>query len=119
MLSSVYDRNGNLRKQKDVTGKQTEYYYNLNDEIKEIWDDGKPIVEYNYNEDGTIKSLRNGENLYTEYTYDKYKNLTGLRSTLSGKILAYKYYRYDGNGNRTGKQQLHGGISYTYDSLND
>ena len=118
LLSFVYDRNGNLWKQKDVTGKQTEYCYNLNDEIKEIWDDGKPVIEYNYNEDGTIKSLRNGENLYTEYVYDKDKNLTGLRSTLSGEILADNYYRYDGNGNRTGKQQLHGEISYTYDSLN-
>jgi len=117
LLSFVYDKNGNLRRQKDVTGKQTEYFYNLNDEIKEIWDDGRPIAEYNYNEDGTIKSLQNGENLYTEYAYDKDKNLTGLRSTLSGKILADNYYKYDGNGNRTGKQQLHGEISYTYDSL--
>lgn len=118
LLSYVYDRNGNLWKQKDITGKETEYVYTVAGEIKEVWDDGKLLVEYNYNEDGTIRSLRNGPSLYTEYSYDIDKNLTGIRSSLAGEVLVENHYQYDGNGNRIGKEQLQGLTTYTYDSLN-
>ncbi|RDY26236.1 hypothetical protein CG710_021855, partial [Lachnotalea glycerini] len=45
-------------------------------------------------------------------------NLTKLKSTLAGEVLADNTYQYDPNGNRTQKRQLYGETSYTYDSLN-
>jgi YD repeat-containing protein len=66
--------------------------------------------------------LRNGESLYTEYAYDKDKNLTFLKTVLGTEVLAENRYLYDGNGNRTQKEQMQGAVrgltAYHYDSLN-
>ena len=69
-----------------------------------------------------MKSLKNRESLYTEYTYDKDKNLTFLKTVLGTEVLAENRYLYDGNGNRTQKEQTQGAVrgltAYHYDSLN-
>ena len=118
LLAFVYDKNGNLTAQEDVTGKVTEYRYNLLDQVTEVWDSGKRLVAYTYNPDGTVRSIKNGNSLYTEYAYDADKNLTGLRTRLGSDTIAENHYCYDGNGNRTEKQQKHGVTAYTYDGLN-
>ena len=119
LLAFVYDKNGNLTGQEDVTGKVTEYRYNLLDQVTEVWDSGKRLAAYTYNPDGTVRSIKNANSLYTEYAYDADKNLTGLLTKLGDDTIVENYYRYDGNGNRTEKQQLrHGTQSMTYDSLN-
>ena len=41
LLAFAYDKNGNLTGQEDVTGKVTEYRYNLLDQVTEVWDSGK------------------------------------------------------------------------------
>ena len=92
--------------------------YNLLDQVTEVWDSGKRITAYTYNPDGTVRSIKNGNSLYTEYAYDADKNLTMLKSVLGEETIVENHYRYDGNGNRTEKQQKHGITIYTYDRLN-
>ena len=53
-----------------------------------------------------------------QYQYDQDKNLTGLFVQSGNAILANNRYLYDGNGNRTHKQQLGGETLYHYDPLN-
>lgn len=118
LLSLSYDRNGNLSRQSDVTGKVTEYRYDLMDQVESVWDDGNCVARYEYNPDKTVKRLVNGESLYTEYSYDLDKNLTGLKTMLGEVVLTDNYYRHDGNGNILEKRQLGGLTSYSYDRLN-
>ena len=118
LLTFVYDKNGNLTAQEDVTGKVTEYRYNLLDQVTEVWDSGKRLAAYTYNPDGTVRSIKNGNSLHTEYSYDADKNLTGLLTKLGDDTIVENHYCYDGNGNRTEKQQKHGITTYTYDRLN-
>ncbi len=96
----------------------TEYRYNQLDQVTEVWDSGKRLAAYTYNPDGTVRSIKNGNSLYTEYAYDADKNLTMLKSVLGEETIVENHYRYDGNGNRTEKQQLSGRTLYEYDSLN-
>ena len=118
LLTLEYDLNGNLTSQRDITGKVTEYCYNLSDQMESVWDEGKKLAEYAYYADGAIRSIKNGNSLYTEYAYDADKNLTMLKSVLGKETIVENHYRYDGNGNRTEKQQKHGATAYTYDRLN-
>ena len=100
----------------------TEYRYDLLDRVAEVWDNGKRTAEYTYYLDDSIKSLKNGESLYTEYAYDKDKNLTFLKTVLETEVLTENRYLYDGNGNRTQKEQTQGAVrgltTYHYDCLN-
>ena len=52
-----------------------------------------------------------------QYHYDQDKNLTGLFVQSGNAILANNRYLYDGNGNRTRKQQLGGETLYHYDPV--
>ena len=99
-----------------MTGKTTEYRYDLNDNIREVWDNGTKIAEYEYNADGTIKHLKNG-GLYTEYAYDADRNLTGLKTLLGAETIVDNRYTYDGNGDRLEKYQIHGTTRYGCDSM--
>ena len=113
----AYDQNGNKVKQIDVTGKVTEYSYSILDLPEKIWDDGNELAAYEYNADGTIRQEQHGPVL-KQYHYDQDKNLTGLFVQSGNAILANNRYLYDGNGNRTRKQQLGGETLYHYDPLN-
>jgi len=115
-VSFQYDPNGNLTHQTDVTGKITEYHYDLADNIHEVWDNSKKIAEYEYNADNTIKCLKNG-NLYTEYTYDADRNLTGLKTLLGTDTIVDNQYTYNGNGDRLEKYQKYGTTKYSYDKM--
>ena len=99
-----------------MTGKTTEYRYDLNDNIREVWDNGTKIAEYEYNADGTIKHLKNG-GLYTDYAYDADRNLTGLKTLLGAETIVDNRYTYDGNGDRLEKYQIHGTTRYGCDSM--
>ena len=55
LLSLEYDGNGNRIRQTDVTGKITEYHFDLLDRLTEVWDDGDKLAEYVYHSDGTIQ----------------------------------------------------------------
>jgi len=116
LLSFQYDLNGNLIHQTDVTGKMTEYHYDLADNIREVWDNGKKIAEYEYNADNTIKYLKNGS-LYTEYAYDADRNLIGLKTLLGTDTLVDNRYSYNGNGDRLEKYQKYGTTKYSYDKM--
>ena len=117
LLSLEYDGNGNRIRQTDVTGKITEYRFDLLDRLTEVWDDGKKLAEYGYYPDGTIQREIHGP-LTKEYTYDADRNLTGLKIRCGDSLLADNHYTYDGNGNRLEKQQLSGTTRYAYDALN-
>ncbi len=117
LLEFAYDLNGNFVRQTDVSGKVTEYRYNLFDEVEEVWDNGKQIAKYGYNPDGTIKTLRCGD-LFTEYAYDADRNLAGIKTVMGEEVLAEEHYLYDGNGNRIQKRQRQGVTSYVYDVMN-
>ena len=84
-LSESYDANGNLTRQVDVSGSETQYRYDLIDRVTEVWDNGKQVAGYVYNGDDTVRSLRCGS-LYTEYSYDRDRNLTGLRTVLGEDV---------------------------------
>ena len=117
LLSLEYDGNGNRIRQTDVTGKITEYRFDLLDRLTEVWDDGKKLAEYGYYPDGTIQREIHGP-LTKEYTYDADRNLTRLNIQCGDSLLADNHYTYDGNGNRLEKQQLSGTTRYAYDALN-
>ena len=117
LLSLDYDGNGNRIRQTDVTGKVTEYCFDLLDRLTEVWDDGDKLAEYVYHSDGTIQRESHGP-LTKEYAYDADRNLTGLKIQCGGSLLADNRYTYDGNGNRLEKQQLSGTTRYAYDALN-
>ena len=107
---------GNLTHQTDVTGKVTEYHYDLANNICEVWDNGKKIAEYEYNADNTIKYLKNGS-LYTEYAYDADRNLIGLKTLLGTDTIVDNRYTYNGNGDRLEKYQKCGTTKYSYDNM--
>ena len=117
LLSLEYDGNGNRIRQTDVTGKTTEYRFDLLDRLTEVWDDGEKLAEYGYYPDGTIRREIHGP-LTKEYAYDADRNLTGLKIQCGDSLLADNHYTYDGNGNRLEKQQLSGTTRYAYDALN-
>ena len=117
LLSLDYDGNGNRTRQTDVTGKVTEYRFDLLDRLTEVWDDGDKLAEYSYYPDGTIQREIHGP-LTKEYAYDADRNLTGLKIQCGDSLLADNRYTYDGNGNRLEKQQLSGRTRYAYDTLN-
>ena len=117
LLSLEYDGNGTGTRQTDVTGKITEYRFDLLDRLTEVWDDGDKLAEYGYYPDGTIQREIHGP-LMKEYAYDADRNLTGLKIQCGGSLLADNRYTYDGNGNRLEKQQLSGTTRYAYDALN-
>lgn len=117
LLEYAYDLNGNFVRQTDVSGKVTEYRYNLFDEVEEVWDNGKQIAKYGYNPDGTVQTLRCGS-LFTEYTYDTDRNLAGIRTVIGDEVLADETYHYDGRGNRIEKRQGKSVTSYVYDVMN-
>ena len=116
-MSLEYDGNGNRTRQTDVTGKITEYRFDLLDRLTEVWDDGEKLAEYGYYPDGTIQREIHGS-LTKEYAYDADRNLTGLNIQCGDILLADNHYTYDGNGNRLEKQQLSGTTRYAYDALN-
>ena len=87
LLSLEYDGNGNRTRQTDVTGKITEYRFDLLDRLTEVWDDGDKLAEYGYYPDGTIQREIHGS-LTKEYTYDADRNLTGLSIWCSNNLLA-------------------------------
>ncbi|MCC5463781.1 RHS repeat domain-containing protein [Pelosinus baikalensis] len=118
LLSYEYDLNGNKIRQTDVTGKTTEYTYNSLDLLTDLYENGNRIAGYDYNPDGTIQALQNGAALRTSYAYDADKNIVGLEVLLNGKPIVQNRYAYDGNGNRTHKEQHNGLTSYQYDNLN-
>ncbi len=107
---------GNFTHQTDVTGKVTEYHYDLANNICEVWDNGKKIAEYEYNADNTIKYLKNGS-LYTEYAYDADRNLIGLKTLLGTDTIVDNRYTYNGNGDRLEKYQKCGTTKYSYDKM--
>ena len=117
LLSLEYDGNGNRIRQTDVTGKITEYHFDLLDRLTEVWDDGDKLAEYVYHSDGTIQREIHGP-LTKEYAYDADRNLTGLKIPCGDSLLADNRYTYDGDGNRLEKQQLSGTTRYAYDALN-
>ena len=87
LLAFAYDKNGNQIRQTDVTGKITEYRFDLLDRLTEVWDDGEKLVEYGYYPDGTIQRELHGP-LKKEYAYDADRNLTGLSIQCGDSLLA-------------------------------
>lgn len=118
LLAYEYDLNGNKVRQTDVTGKTTEYSFTATDLLKEIREEGQSLVHFAHNANGTLKEAVSANGMRTSYGYDADKNIANLHIELNGQTLAQNRYQYDGNGNRTVKEQLRGMTQYTYDNLN-
>ena len=117
LLALAYDMNGNKICQTDVTGKVTEFHFDLLDILKEVYDNGVKLAEYEHSVAGMLLRQSHGP-LQVSYGYDQDQNLTALKVLASGALLADNHYQYDGNGNRILKQQIEGDTRYFYDGLN-
>ena len=117
LLALAYDKNGNKIRQTDVTGKVTEFHFDLLDILKEVYDNGVKLAEYEHSAAGMLLGQSHGP-LQVSYGYDQDQNLTALKVLASGALLADNHYQYDGNGNRILKQQMEGDTRYFYDGLN-
>ena len=100
-----------------MTGKVTEFHFDLLDILKEVYDNGVKLAEYEHSVAGMLLRQSHGP-LQVSYGYDQDQNLTALKVLASGALLADNHYQYDGNGNRILKQQIEGDTRYFYDGLN-
>lgn len=77
LLALAYDLNGNLTRQEDLTGKVTEYRYNLLDQVSGVWDSGRQVAGYTYYPDGRVKSLKQVD--YPDYREALFYDRAGNR----------------------------------------
>mgnify|MGYP000622723805 CR=1 FL=1 len=77
LLALAYDLNGNLTRQEDLTGKVTEYRYNLLDQVSGGWDSGRQVAGYTYYPDGRVKSLKQVD--YPDYREALFYDRAGNR----------------------------------------
>ena len=92
LLALAYDKNGNKIRQTDVTGKVTEFHFDLLDILKEVYDNGVKLAEYEHSAAGMLLGQSHGP-LQVSYGYDQDQNLTALKVLASGALLADNHYQ--------------------------
>ena len=114
-----YNKNGQVSKVQDVTGRLTNYVYDTMNRIKQVYDSGKKVADYTYYPNYMPKSVNFANGVEVNYGYDLDKNRTQATTiSPSGKVLLEHSYGYDGNGNQLWKQEAQAKTSYTYDRVN-
>ncbi|MBI3927005.1 MAG: RHS repeat protein [Armatimonadetes bacterium] len=114
-ITYTWDRNDQLERVKDPTGKVTRYTYNDDLQLIKTLDPAGSATGYDYDTFGNLKTLTNAFNQPTTYTYD---TLNRLRS------VAYpggdnEAYDYDAIGNLlTWKKGDSSTVTYGYDDAN-
>ena len=136
LLSFVYDRNGNLTGQEDVTGKVTEYRYNLLDQVEEVWDSGnrtekqqlsgRTLYQYDsQNQLSRVEYLGRNEELFYDRAGNRIRRVAGgveeryyydkrNRLTVHEKNGVHTEFQYDAAGNLVKDDKA----AYTYDGFN-
>ncbi|MBR4083875.1 MAG: hypothetical protein IKK33_06280, partial [Lachnospiraceae bacterium] len=117
LIAYEYDLNGNIIKQKDISGKTVNYTYDGYNRLNSVYDNERLLAEYEYTAFGRKKSVRIPGITETGYEYDGDANLTLHSVKTTEGILAENRYAYDGNGNITTKSGLYGEYQYSYDEL--
>ncbi len=120
LLGYVYDKNRNISKLTDVTGKSTIYTYNSMNYLEQVKKEtGEVLASYQYTLAGQMESLRYGNGVCTKYQYKEDGNPESLITiTPQGEVLLNYAYAYDGNGNcvkKTGERYQN---EYRYDQMN-
>ncbi len=107
----------------------TRYYYNFAGQMTCVMSDCGLGANYEYDNNGALIKTECDNGLTTTYTRDSRGRLESLRAGFAGETaLLDAKYTYDGNGNRTGKEELFfmekGSVptsavtQYAYDSMN-
>ncbi len=120
LLDYVYDKNRNISKLTDVTGKSTVYTYNSMNYLEQVKKEtGEVLASYQYTLAGQMESLRYGNGVCTKYQYKEDGNPKSLITvTPQGKVLLNYNYAYDGNGNCIKKSGEEYQNEYSYDQMN-
>ena len=106
LLDYAYDKNQNVIRMADLTGKSTAYAYDPLDRLERVEDmeSGEALAVYRYTPSGRMESLRLGNGVQTKYRYGEDGSLSSLVTvTPEGEVLLNYDYAYDGNGYRTKK----------------
>ena len=107
----------------------TRYYYNYAGQMTCVMSDCGLGANYEYDDNGALIKTECDNGLTTTYTRDSRGRLESLKAGFAGETaLLDAKYTYDGNGNRTGKEELFsmekGSVptsavtQYAYDSMN-
>lgn len=120
LLDYFYDRNQNVIRLTDLTGKSTAYTYDTLDRLERVEDmeSGEELAAYRYTPSGRKESLRLGNGVQTKYRYGEDGSLSSLVTvTPEGEVLLNYDYAYDGNGNCTKKSGERYQNEYAYDNM--
>ncbi|MFR1351660.1 MAG: DUF6531 domain-containing protein [[Clostridium] symbiosum] len=120
LLDYAYDKNQNVIRMTDLTGKSTTYAYDLLDRLERVEDmeSGEALAVYRYTPSGRKESLRLGNGVQTKYRYGEDGSLSSLVTvTQEGELLLNYDYAYDGNGNCTKKSGERYQNEYAYDNM--
>ncbi|SDP74376.1 RHS repeat domain-containing protein [Selenomonas ruminantium] len=119
LLAYTYDELGRKTSQIDISGRKVKYQFDQSNRLVDICNEiDQSIVRFDRDADGAIEKITHANGRYQDIAYDADKNITSLTVATPDKLLAQNTYRYDGNGQRTEKNELTGKTLYTYDSLN-
>jgi len=128
-LTYRYTKGGKVAGITDISGKTTEYAYDLNGNLSQVMEAGKVLVTYEYDEIGRIANICFANGVKTAYQYDAERNMASITTTgKDGSTLLSYSYRYDRNGNRVEKRDNRadkgsvqngaaGATSYVYDNM--
>ncbi len=84
----------------------TRYQYDKAGRLQQAESEHGIRAAYRYNKNGMQREIVCGNGLWTTYGYDSRNQLISLTAGFEGKEpLLQAVYRYDGNGNRTGKEE--------------
>ncbi len=121
LLAYTYDELGRKTSQTDITGRKVNYRFDKSNRLVDIRNEvDQSIVKFARDADGAIQKIThaNGMGYLLDSAYDADKNIVSLTVATPDKILAQNTYRYDGNGQRSEKNERKGQTLYTYDKLN-
>ena len=76
LISYGYNKNWQVSKVQDVTGRLTNYVYDTMNRIKEVYDSGQEVASYKYYPDHMPKSVSFANGVQVNYGYDLDKNRT-------------------------------------------
>ncbi|WP_338058871.1 RHS repeat-associated core domain-containing protein [Acetivibrio clariflavus] len=118
-----YDKDGNLKYQKDTFGTVDLYEYNKAGKVKShtrkpaTGTDAAITTSQEYDANGNVRKSVDGRGTTTVYNYDELNNLISQTVVVSG-ITQTTTYKYDKNGNKTQTTDWRGNTSkIEYDQL--